>query len=120
MKPLISLIIPVYNSDDFLPRSIEAFQNLLYSKMELILVDDGSTDSSLSICKQFAKKDSRIKVFHKIMEEPPLRAIMVSSIPLENILLSAIATIITNQQHSTLWRIWRKRTMQILFVATHE
>lgn len=65
MKPLISLIIPVYNSDDFLPRSIEAFQNLLYSKMELILVDDGSTDSSLSICKQFAKKDSRIKVFHK-------------------------------------------------------
>lgn len=62
MKPLISL---VYNSDDFLLRSIEAFQNLLYSKMKLILVDDGSTDSSLSICKQFAKKDSRIKVFHK-------------------------------------------------------
>lgn len=62
MKPLISL---VYNSDDFLLRSIEAFQNLLYSKMKLILVDDESTDSSLSICKQFAKKDSRIKVFHK-------------------------------------------------------
>lgn len=61
MKPLISL---VYNSDDFLLRSIEAFQNLLYSKMKLILVDDESTDSSLSICKQFAKKDSRIKVFY--------------------------------------------------------
>ena len=65
MKPLISLIIPVYNSGDFLMRSIEAFQSLYYPKKELILVDDGSTDDSLSICEQFAKKDSRIKVFHK-------------------------------------------------------
>lgn len=99
MKPLISL---VYNSDDFLLRSIEAFQNLLYSKMKLILVDDGSTDSSLSICKQFAKRTPESKYSIKTMKEQLLRAIMVLSIPLENILLSAIATIITDQQHSTL------------------
>ncbi|MDR2512092.1 MAG: glycosyltransferase family 2 protein [Bacteroidales bacterium] len=62
---MISVIMPVYNAEKFLNESIVSLKNQSYQDWELIAVDDGSTDNSLDILRQFAQKDSRIKVFHK-------------------------------------------------------
>ena len=62
---LISVIVPVYNSEMYLSKCIESILNQEYTNFELILVDDGSTDKSGSICDSYARKDERIKVIHK-------------------------------------------------------
>ena len=65
MKPLFSFIVPVHNIEKFLPKCIESILGQTYTDFELILVDDGSTDSSGKICDQYAAKDKRIIVIHK-------------------------------------------------------
>ena len=65
MSKLISIITPVYNVEKFIVETIESVLNQSHSNWELILVDDGSTDSSTEICKQYASKDERVKYFHK-------------------------------------------------------
>ena len=62
---LISIIIPVYNSEKYLERCIQSVLQQTHSNIEVILVDDGSTDRSGEICDTFCQKDSRIKVIHK-------------------------------------------------------
>ena len=64
-KPLISVIIPVYKVEDYLEKCINSVINQTYTNLEIILVDDGSTDDSPKICDEYAKKDNRIKVIHK-------------------------------------------------------
>lgn len=64
-QPLISFITPVYNTEKYLVDCIESVVDQTDADWELILVDDGSTDSSGSICDEYAAKDSRIKVIHK-------------------------------------------------------
>lgn len=61
----ISVIVPVYNIAPYLAQCIESLCGQTFSKVEIILVDDGSTDESGKICDEFAKKDSRILVIHK-------------------------------------------------------
>lgn len=61
----ISVIVPVYNPGTFLPFCIESIINQTYKNLEIILIDDGSTDSSLKICEEYSKKDHRIKVIHQ-------------------------------------------------------
>lgn len=63
---MISVIVAVYNVQEYLNKCIESLINQTYSNLEIILVDDGSTDSSGIMCDEWAKKDSRIKVIHKI------------------------------------------------------
>ena len=63
-SPLISVIVPIYNRESFLPKCIESIISQSYQNIEIILVDDGSTDKSLELCNQFAAKDSRITVIH--------------------------------------------------------
>jgi len=58
--PLISVIVPIYNSEKYLDRCIRSICSQSYSNLEIILVNDGSTDSSLSICEKFAAQDTRI------------------------------------------------------------
>lgn len=65
MNSLISIIVPVYNSEKYLDKCLECLVGQTYSNLEIILVDDGSTDSSLVICKKFQKSDSRIKIIEK-------------------------------------------------------
>lgn len=62
---LISVIIPVYNIKGFLRRCIHSVINQSYTNLEIILVDDGSTDGSEKICDSFSRKDLRIRVIHK-------------------------------------------------------
>ena len=65
MNPLISVVVPVYNVEKYLDRCITSIVEQTYENLEIILVDDGSPDNSGAICDNWAKKDSRIKVFHK-------------------------------------------------------
>lgn len=65
MEALVSFIIPVYNVEKYLGRCVNSVIAQSYKNMEIILVDDGSTDSSGQICDHWAKEDSRIKVIHK-------------------------------------------------------
>ena len=64
-KKLISIIVPVYNVEKFLPTCIESIISQTFTDFELIIVNDGSTDSSGLICDLFAKRDSRILVIHQ-------------------------------------------------------
>ena len=64
-NPLISVIIPVYNVEKYMHQCIDSVINQTYKKLEIILIDDGSTDKSGQICEEYAKKDSRIVVVHK-------------------------------------------------------
>lgn len=63
--PLFSVIVPIYNVSRYLPQCIESVLNQEFRDFELILVDDGSTDSSGEICDYFQKQDSRVIVIHK-------------------------------------------------------
>ena len=65
MTELISVIVPIYNTEKYLVECIESIREQTYSNIEIILVDDGSTDASIEICDEFSKKDSRVRVFHK-------------------------------------------------------
>lgn len=65
MEPLISVIIPVYQVGAFVAHCIESVINQTYKNLEIILIDDGSTDGSGEICDQYADNDNRIKVVHQ-------------------------------------------------------
>lgn len=65
MAPLISVIVPVYNVENYLDRCITSIVNQTYKNLEIILVDDGSTDGSWTKCKEWMGKDDRIVVIHK-------------------------------------------------------
>ena len=64
--PLISVIVPVYNVKDYLNKCIESLVNQIYTNLEILLIDDGSTDGSDIICDQWEMKDERIRVFHTL------------------------------------------------------
>ena len=63
--PLISVIVPVYRVEKYLDRCLQSIAGQTYRNLEIILVDDGSPDSSGAICDAWAAKDSRIRVIHK-------------------------------------------------------
>lgn len=65
MPKTVSIIVPVYNVKPYLSRCIESLLQQTYTNLEILLVDDGSTDGSAVICDEYAAKDSRIKVIHK-------------------------------------------------------
>jgi glycosyltransferase involved in cell wall biosynthesis len=62
--PLVSIIIPVYNTQKYIHECIDSVINQTYKSIEIIIVNDGSTDKSGEICEEYSKHDKRIKVFH--------------------------------------------------------
>ena len=65
MDKLVSVIVPVYRAEKYLERCILSIVGQTFRNIEIILVDDGSTDSSGSICDEYAARDNRIRVIHK-------------------------------------------------------
>lgn len=63
--PMISVIVPVYNIIDYLPRCVYSIIAQTWDRLELLLIDDGSTDGTEILCDELAKQDGRIRVFHK-------------------------------------------------------
>ncbi len=63
--PKISIIVPIYNSEKYLSQCVESVLRQDYSNFELLLINDGSIDNSIEICRKYSQIDSRIKVFHK-------------------------------------------------------
>lgn len=70
--PLISVIIPVYKVEKFLPKCLDSIIGQTYKNLEIILIDDGSTDNSGKICDEYALKDTRIRVVHQKNQGLPL------------------------------------------------
>lgn len=65
MNELISVVIPIYNVENYIDKCIETVIKQTYKNIEIILVDDGSTDNSGYKCEEWKKKDNRIVVLHK-------------------------------------------------------
>ena len=65
MEELISVIVPIYNAEKYLNICIQSIVDQTYRNLQIILVDDGSTDLSFEICDNWGEKDSRIKVLHQ-------------------------------------------------------
>ena len=75
-KDLISIVIPVYNVEKYLQKCVESVKNQTYKNIEIILVNDGSTDKCTEICEKLKKEDGRIKVIHKKMEGYPMQEML--------------------------------------------
>ncbi len=67
-ESLVSIIVPVYNVENYISDCIESIIKQSYSNIEIIIIDDGSTDNSLAICNEYASKDNRIKLISKMNE----------------------------------------------------
>lgn len=65
MEHLISVVVPVYNTEKYLERCLSSLCEQSYSKLEIIVVNDGSTDNSTQILEEYERRDSRVKVYHK-------------------------------------------------------
>ena len=65
---LISVIVPVYNTEKYIEKCVMSILNQTYKNLEIILIDDGSTDNSPQICDSLAEKDNRITVIHQLTE----------------------------------------------------
>lgn len=66
MEPLVSIIVPIYNSELYLDKCVNSIINQTYTNLEIVLVNDGSTDGSSQMCDRYATLDRRIKVVHKV------------------------------------------------------
>ena len=64
-EPLVSVVIPVYNVEKYLDRCVQSVVDQQLCEIEIILVDDGSTDGSGALCDAWSRRDSRIRVIHK-------------------------------------------------------
>lgn len=62
---LVSIVVPVYNVEDYLPECLDSLLAQTYGNLEIILVDDGSTDGSSAICREYVERDERIRVYRK-------------------------------------------------------
>ena len=66
LQPLISVIVPCYNVEKYLQKCVDSILNQTYRNLEVILVDDGSTDSTPQMCDEYQRKDERVNVIHKV------------------------------------------------------
>ena len=65
MNDKISIIVPIYNVEIYLKECLDSIINQTYNNLEILLINDGSTDNSYKICNEYSKKDKRIKVINQ-------------------------------------------------------
>ena len=79
LKPLLTVLMPVYNAEKFLAESIGSILNQTYYNFELLILDDASTDNSLKIIKTYAKEDKRIKILGLIKNTIKLLSALIKN-----------------------------------------
>ncbi|WP_398585466.1 glycosyltransferase family 2 protein [Streptococcus suis] len=67
-KPLISVIVPIYNVENYLRQCLDSIIGQTYQNLEILLIDDASTDNSVSICQEYQARDERICLLKKNMQ----------------------------------------------------
>lgn len=65
VEPLVSILIPVYNTEDYFPKCLDSIVNQTYSNLQVVIIDDGSKDTSLCIAQKYAKQYPYIEVYHQ-------------------------------------------------------
>lgn len=109
---LISVLVPLYNVAPYLSTCIDSIINQTYSNLEILLVDDGSTDESGSICDSYAAKDKRIRVIHKKNEgQAVARNLCIEKASGEYLLFVDSDDIITPDHIETLYNLVKKIQM---------
>lgn len=93
MDELISVIIPIYKVEKYLDNCVKSVVEQTYKNLDIILVDDGSTDTCPEICDRWAEEDNRIRVIHKKMVAFQMLEILASILQRENTLYLLIVTI---------------------------
>ena len=93
-NPLVSIIVPVYNAQKGLSRCLESICGQTYQELEIIVLNDGSTDDSLAICEQFRAKDPRIVVVDKENEGVSARG--MPGLSLHTATISSLRTVMTH------------------------
>ena len=75
----VSVIIPVWNAHDYIRRCVDSIVNQTYENLEILLVDDGSTDDSLQICREYERKDDRgvPEIWHWIIAQASILALWI-------------------------------------------
>ena len=102
-NPLVSIIVPVYNAQKGLSRCLESICSQTYQELEIIVLNDGSTDDSLAICEQFRAKDPRIVVWIRRTRVFPARG--MPGLPLRRATISSLRTVMTH------WTLITPRTL---------
>ena len=70
-QPLVSVIVPAYNAAGFISRCVESITSQSYPELEILLLNDGSTDDTLAVCRKLAAADSRIRAAYRNVKDHP-------------------------------------------------
>lgn len=65
LQPLVTILIPVYNASDFLPQCLKSVLSQTYVNLQVVIIDDGSTDDSWNTCQEYASRDKRVEIYHQ-------------------------------------------------------
>lgn len=99
---MISVIVPVYNVEEYLEECLDSIKNQTYTNIEVILVNDGSTDASKEICERYCSKDNRFKLINQSIKDKVLRVTKELPIQQANLSLLWIVMMLFLQN---IWRI---------------
>lgn len=64
-KPLVSIIVPVYNAEKYIRECLDSIMAQTYTNLECLIIQDGSTDNSMEICREYVRVDARIRLFEQ-------------------------------------------------------
>lgn len=118
MKAKISVLVPVYNVEKYLPECLDSIINQTYLDLEILIVDDGSTDETGSICDRYAAKDKRIRVIHKKNEGQAIaRNVLIEEAKGEYFIFVDSDDVVTSTYIDNLYKLVNKYNCKIAVSA---